>query len=171
MREYMKKQLYFVLTIVGVVAFSLNVNIIAHLKSSSTRLFSEDYLESQFLNYISKYGKSYATKEEYQFRKNIFEGQISFVSLNNDRQESSYQVGLNKFSDFTDAEYKNMLGDNERQEANEEMPINQVSKATPIDWREKGVVGAIKDQGKCGSCWSFSTVGPIEEHYAIKYGK
>jgi C1A family cysteine protease len=93
------------------------------------------------------------------------------VSITNDRPESSYQVGLNKFSDLTDAEYKKMLGDNERQEANEEMPINQVSKATPIDWREKGVVGAVKDQGKCGSCWSFSTVGPIEEHYAIKYGR
>jgi len=39
-----------------------------------------------------------------------------------------------------------------------------------IDWRDKGALNKVKDQGHCGSCWTFSTTGSAEAHHFLKYG-
>jgi len=40
-----------------------------------------------------------------------------------------------------------------------------------VDWRNAGVVSPIKDQGRCGGCWAFSSTGVLESHAAIAAGK
>ena len=120
----------------------------------------------QFQKFIKKYHKRYASINEYLARFEVFKRNVMAAFTEN----ASYQTGITKFSDLTQQEFAKTylnLNYDAMAVANFNPYVVQVKNAAPDawDWREKGYVSPVKDQGSCGSCWAFSTVGNLEGLY------
>jgi Cathepsin propeptide inhibitor domain (I29) len=62
------------------------------------------------MQYIARQGKTYGTVEEYEFRFDQFRQSLAKIRAHNSRNDVTYSLGLNKFSDMTHEEYKRLLG-------------------------------------------------------------
>ncbi|KAG5900618.1 hypothetical protein JTB14_017470 [Gonioctena quinquepunctata] len=125
-----------------------------------------------------KYNKSYLHPAEEQRRYNIFLSNLHTIEEHNKKYEngqSSFKMGVNHFADLTSEEFMESMKYSTRSKPT--LPAKRAEFAfegdlpTEVDWRKKGAVTEVKDQGSCGSCWSFSITGTVEGQNFLKTGK
>jgi len=128
--------------------------------------------DTAFANYLAKHGKSYDTKEEYMMRKALFDARLIEVTDHNSQNDLTWYAGINFMSDMLPHEIERMMGGGIEGEHRPHLDVIPeepiVTGGTPVDWR--GKMNSVRQQGSCGSCWSFAATATVEGRYAIKKG-
>ena len=116
-----------------------------------------------------KMNENMATERLTKMYKNWLDNNL-FIEIHN-LGNHTFKLGHNQFSGMSSDEYKQYLGfqmvDERPVTTNYFYSVSNDKLPVSVDWVKAGAVTPVKDQGQCGSCWSFSTTGALEGIYSI----
>lgn len=133
--------------------------------------------EQLFDGFVATYNRTYSSPEERSMRLKIFRENLDAIKELRRNEQGTGQYGVNMFADISREEFRTQyLGLRPDLRLENDIPLQiaeipDIELPVSFDWRQKGVVTPVKDQGMCGSCWAFSVTGNVEGQYALKHGQ
>ncbi|KAF7234486.1 hypothetical protein EG68_11665 [Paragonimus skrjabini miyazakii] len=117
------------------------------------------------------YGKIYSNDDD-EKRFVIFKDNLVRAQMYQLQDQGTAEYGVTQFSDLTPEEFAAKFLSSRIDSQVERVQLNDFE-AVPqnVDWREKGAVGPVEDEGQCRSDWAFSIAGNIEGQLFRKTGQ
>jgi len=126
-----------------------------------------------FAAWAALHGKVYNSDEETLHREAVYNANVEWIEANNDDGTK----GPSPFMDIARDEFAEMMYTLQpARKADDTTYLGRFQSTgadlpDAVDWVEAGAVSPVKNQGTCGSCWAFSTVGSLEGHAQLATGQ
>ncbi|KAI5387675.1 senescence-specific cysteine protease SAG39 [Lathyrus oleraceus] len=144
----------------------------------TSRTLQDDSIYERHQQWMSHYGKVYKDSQERESRLKIFAENVNYIEASNNADSNkSYKLGINQFADLTNEEFttsRNKFKGHMCSSITRTTTFryeNVTTIPSTVDWRKKGAVTPVKNQGQCGCCWAFSAVAATEGIHQLSTGK